>query len=386
MTISFLVDSAEEAAFRAQVRDWLAGNLPDELKGWSLRPPYELIRPWHKKIYDRGWIAPHWPKEYGGMEATLNQELILLEEFAHAGAPELSRQALNLIGPILMRHGTEEQKARHLPPMLPGDVMWCQGYSEPGSGSDLASLTTRAAIDGGELKVNGQKIWTTWAHNAQWMYALVRTDPDAPKKQMGISLILIDLKTPGITIRPIRTLADDEEFAEVFFDDVRVPLENLVGELNDGWRVAKAVLSSERVGAGSPQLAYDGLERVRKVAQATGAMDDPAFRDRLARTEIEVVTLAAVFAQAVATVNAGEGLGPGSSFIKIAASRAKQTVADLLMEAAGELGPGIDRIETADGPVDVSTYFRQSRRLSIMGGTDEIQHNVIAKRVLDLPS
>ena len=250
MTVSFLVDSADEAAFRKEVRDWLDESLAPELRGWSVRPPFALARPWHRKIYDRGWIAPHWPKKYGGMEATLNQQLILLEEFAAAGAPELSHQALNHIGPILMHHGTEKQKAQHLPPMLSGDAVWCQGYSEPNAGSDLASLTTRAEAGDKEFTVNGQKIWTTWAHNAQWMYALVRTDPDVPKKQMGISLILLDLKTPGITIRPICTLADDEEFAEVFFDDVKVPRENLVGGLHEGWTVAKAVLTNERVGAG----------------------------------------------------------------------------------------------------------------------------------------
>ena len=240
-SLSFLVDSAQDAKFRLEVRSWMAENLPEELRGWSTRPPREMIQPWHHKLFERGWIAPHWPKEYGGMEASISEQLILQEELGHAGAPILSRQALGHIGPILMRHGTDAQKAYHLPKMLSGEVMWCQGYSEPGSGSDLASLQTRGEVDGEEIVINGQKIWTTGGHFADWMYALVRTNPDAPKKQGGISMVLIDLKTPGISIRPIMTIADDEEFSEVFFDDVRIPFSNLVGELNDGWSVAKAL-------------------------------------------------------------------------------------------------------------------------------------------------
>ncbi len=262
MTISFLIDSDEDAAFRSEVRDWLEDNLSDELRGWSVRPPPELIRPWHRKLFEKGWIAPSWPKKFGGMEATLNQQLILMEELGRIGAPVLSRQALGQIGPILMRHGTEQQKARHLPRMLSGEVHWCQGYSEPNAGSDLASLRTRADLDGDHFVINGQKTWTTWAQHAHWMYALCRTDPDAPKKQAGISMILIDLATEGITIRPIKTIADDEEFCEVFFDDVRVPAENLVGEINSGWTVAKALMDHERIGNASPQFAIDGLDRL----------------------------------------------------------------------------------------------------------------------------
>ena len=306
-TISFIADTPEDAAFRLEVRNWLEENLPPELKGWSTRPPPEMIRPWQRKLYDRGWIAPNWPKQYGGMEATLNQQLILQEEFGRAEAPVLSRQAVGHIGPILIHHGTEEQKAEHLPKMLSGEVLWAQGYSEPGSGSDLASLRTRGEIDGDHLVINGHKIWTTGGHYADWMYALIRTDPDAPRKQLGISMVLIDLRTPGITIRPIRTLADDEEFAEEFFDNVRVPLTNVVGKLNDGWRVAKALLDSERLGNANPQLALDMLERVRKVARATGAFDDPVFQDRLTQAELDVLAQSAVFGHAVQIARAGQG-------------------------------------------------------------------------------
>jgi hypothetical protein len=384
-SFSFMEDSRADAAFRAKARAWLEANLPQDLRGWSVRPPPDMLRAWHRKLFEKGWIAPHWPTEYGGTEMSLNQRLILQEEMGRAGAPVLSRQALGHIGPILMRYGTDEQKARHLPAMLSGDVLWCQGYSEPNAGSDLASLRTRAERDGDYFVVNGQKIWTTWAHHAQWMYALVRTDPAAPRKQAGISMILIDLATPGITIRPIRTIADDEEFAEVFFDNVRVPAANLVGRLNDGWTIAKALLDHERIGNASPQFAIDGLDRLRKVARATGAIDDPVFRDRLAQVELDVLAQSAVFAHTVQLANAGMEIGSGSSFIKLVATDTIQAIGDLLLEAAGPHGADIEPFETPEGPVDVSGFFREARRNSIFAGTSEIQRSVTAKRVLGLP-
>jgi len=383
--ISFLVDSKEDAAYRAEIRAWLEENLPQELRNWSVRPPPGMMQPWHRKLYDRGLIAPHWPKEHGGTDAPLNERLILQEELGRIGAPVLSRQALGHIGPILMRHGTEAQKRQHLPSMLTGEVLWCQGYSEPGAGSDLASLKTRGAVEGDELVINGQKIWTTWGHHAHWMYALIRTDPDAPRKQAGISMVLIDMKTPGITVRPIMTIAGDEEFAEVFFDDVRVPLSNVVGELNDGWRVAKALLASERIGNANPQLSLETLDRVRKVARATGVLDDPVFRDRLAQAEIDVMAQSAMFAQVIEMTRAGMDIGDGSSFIKIVSTETTQRICDLLLEAAGDRGAESGPIETEDGPVDVAVHWLEARRMSIFAGTSEIQRNVTAKRVLGLP-
>ncbi len=386
MSISFLIDSDEEKAFRAEVRDWLAANLPDDLKGWSTRPPFDRGQWWLRKLAERGWVAPNWPEKYGGMEATINQQIILHEEFARAGAPELSRQGLNHIGPIIMEFGTEEQKARHLPPILTGDITWCQGYSEPNSGSDLASLRTRAEADGDEFVINGQKIWTTWAHHAQWIFALVRTDPDAPRKQAGISFILIDLETPGITIRPIHTIAGDDEFAEVFFENVRVPAENLIGAVNDGWRIANSLLAHERLGTANPALCYDALDRARKIARATGLMDDAGFRDRLAKAEIDALGLAAMFSHAVGLTNAGRRMGPDSSIMKIVSTEALQKTVDLLFESAGGGGAASARTPTDDGPVDVATLLLQCRRATIYGGSSEIQRNIISKRVLNLPS
>ena len=384
-SLSFLVDSAQDAKFRLEVRSWMAENLPEELRGWSTRPPREMIQPWHHKLFERGWIAPHWPKEYGGMEASISEQLILQEELGHAGAPILSRQALGHIGPILMRHGTDAQKAYHLPKMLSGEVMWCQGYSEPGSGSDLASLQTRGEVDGEEIVINGQKIWTTGGHFADWMYALVRTNPDAPKKQGGISMVLIDLKTPGISIRPIMTIADDEEFAEVFFDDVRIPVTNLVGELNDGWSVAKALLASERIGNANPQLALQCLDKLQRVARATGTINDPVFQDNLNKLELDVLAQSAVFAHAIQQAKAGMDIGAGSSFMKIVATENIQRIADLMFEAAGQHAADVEPMVTDEGPVDVSVLWREVRRITIYAGSSEIQRNITAKRVLGLP-
>jgi len=384
-SLSFLVDSAQDAKFRSEVRNWMAKNLPDELRGWSTRPPRDMIQPWHHKLFEKGWIAPNWPKEYGGMEASISEQLILQEELGHAGAPILSRQALGHIGPILMRHGTDAQKAYHLPKMLSGEVMWCQGYSEPGSGSDLASLQTRGEVDGEEIVINGQKIWTTGGHFADWMYALVRTNPDAPKKQGGISMVLIDLKIPGISIRPIMTIADDEEFSEVFFDDVRIPFSNLVGKLNDGWSVAKALLASERIGNANPQLALQCLDKLQRVARATGTINDPVFQDNLNKLELDVLAQSAVFAHAIQQAKAGMDIGAGSSFMKIVATENIQRIADLMFEAAGQHAADVEPMVTDEGPVDVSVLWREVRRITIYAGSSEIQRNITAKRVLGLP-
>ena len=385
MSISFRNDTPEEKSFRADVRAWIEATLPDDLRGWSTRPPFDRAMWWHKELYGKGWVAPAWPRAHGGMEATLNQQIILKEELARAGAPEISAQGINHVGPILMAFGTEAQKARFLPKILTGEEVWCQGYSEPGAGSDLASLRTRAVVDGDEFVVNGHKIWTTWAHHSDWIFALVRTDPDAPRKQAGISFILMDLKTPGIDIRPIRTIAGDEEFAEVFFDDVRVPMENLVGELHDGWRVANALLAHERLGTANPQLLFDALERVQRVAKATGAMDDPWFRERLAEVDIDTVGFAAMFAHAAQIANAERSLGLDASIMKINGTELLQRIADLLLEAAGSDGAIDGRIDADGGPVEVAPLYLQVRRATIYGGSSEIQRNILAKRVLGLP-
>ena len=381
----FRRDSPDEALFRTEVRTWLEANLQPALRGRTNRPPPAELMPWYRTLSRKGWIAPHWPKQYGGMGATLNEQIIMTEELARVGAPQLPAQGLNHIGPILIEFGAEEQKARHLPPIIAGTVIWAQGYSEPGAGSDLASLATRATLEGDHFLVRGQKIWTTWAHYSDWMFALVRTDPLAKPRHAGISFLLLDLHSPGITIRPIRTIAGDDEFSEVFFDNVVVPTENLVGKLNDGWSIANALLGHERLGTSNPQYALIALDRIKTIARASGVMADPAFRDRLAAASINVTALSALFSHAVELTNLQRSPGPEASMIKIFGSELLQSLNDLLIEAAGSQASIEQPITTDFGTVDVSTPFLQVRRATIYGGSSEIQRNIIARRVLNLP-
>jgi alkylation response protein AidB-like acyl-CoA dehydrogenase len=382
----FRRDTPAEAQFRSEVRTWLEANLPLALRGRTARPPPAELMPWYQTLSRKGWIAPHWPKRHGGMGATLNEQIIMTEELARIGAPQLPAQGLNHIGPLLMEFGTEAQKAQHLPPIIAGTVIWAQGYSEPGAGSDLASLSTRATLEADHFTVRGQKIWTTWGHHSDWMFALVRTDPQAQPRHAGISFLLIDLRSPGIRIRPIKTIAGDDEFSEVFFDDVIVPAENLVAKLNDGWRIANALLGHERLAGSNPQFPMIALERIKTMARASGVIADPAFQDRLAAASINVTALSALFSHAVELANNKESPGPESSVIKIFASELLQRLTELLIQAAGGHASTQDPIATNFGVVDIAAPFLQSRRVTIYGGSSEIQRNVLARRVLNLPS
>jgi hypothetical protein len=365
------------------VAQWLEANLPARLRNLPVRPSFEEASWWHRKLFERGWIAPNWPREFGGMGASVAQQIILYEEFGAIGAPELSGQAIYHLGPILQTFGTPEQKARHLPGMVSGDVLWCQGYSEPSSGSDLASLRTRAVRDGEHFIVNGQKIWTTWGHHADWMYALVRTNP-AVKKQAGISFLLLDMTTPGITRRPIRTIAGDDEFSEVFFDNVRVPAENIVGAVDDGWKVANAVLEKERLNGANPQKCVKLLVTVKAAATASGLIDDDSFRDRLVRAEIDVVALNATFAQIVDVVETGSRSNADFAFAKLVSADLQQDLCDLLIEAFEADAAVAQEIEAAGERVFPALTYLQTRRATIYGGTAEIQRTLIARRVLGL--
>ena len=316
----------------------------------------------------------------------LNEQIIMTEELARVGAPQMPAQGLNHIGPILIEFGSDAQKARHLPPIIAGTVIWAQGYSEPGAGSDLASLATRATLEGDHFVVQGQKIWTTWGHHSDWMFALVRTDPQAQPRHAGISFLLIDLHSPGITIRPIKTIAGDDEFSEVFFDNVIVPAENLVGKLNDGWRIANALLGHERIGTSNPQYALMALDRIKTIARATGIMADPAFQDRLAAASINVTALSALFSHAVELTNQKQksraGIVDYQDF-RLRASAVAQRPAD----RSGRQPRAAEKpIATEFGTVEVSASFLQVRRATIYGGSSEIQRNIVARRVLNLPN
>jgi len=381
---SFHVDTEDEATFREAVRDWLEGALPERLRNLPTRPNAEDSMWWHKQLYEQGWIAPAWPKEWEGMDASFSQQIILADEMARIGAPEISAQAIGHLGPILLRFGTEEQKKQHLPNMISGEMLWCQGYSEPNAGSDLASLRTAGIIDGDHVVINGQKIWTTWGHEADWMFALVRTGLDAPRKQEGISFILIDMKTPGITARGIQTLPDEDEYAEVFFDDVRVPLSNIVGEINKGWGVATALLANERGGSANPKNNIQALSRIKKKARANGAIKNAGFCERLMQAELEVLAISAGFAQVVVTYQAGSELGTDASYLKLLGTESEQRLADLMIEAYGSDGALLLPHKPEDGSFDAASNFLRARRATIAGGTSEIQRNIIARRVLDM--
>ena len=385
-TTLFADDDPDDRAFRHEVRAWIAQNLPGGLCNRSARIDPPELKPWHRQLYERGWIAPHWPKEHGGMGATLTQQIILFEEISRVGAPTPYPHGLNFIGPLIIDAGTAEQKARHLPPILTGEITWCQGYSESGAGSDLASLTTRAELDGGSFVVNGHKMWTTNGHFADWMFALVRTDPKAQPRHAGISMLLIDLKSPGITVRPIQTIKGDAEFAEEFFVDVRVPRENLLGALNDGWKVANRLLGSERFTTGHPRNAAVLLNRARQVAELTGAIREAAFLQKLAALEIDLLAFSAYYRHAAALH--GEKRAPFSMapVIKIVGGELGQRASELLVDAAERYGPLVEDMTIGNHVVNPAADMFEMRRVTVGSGAVEIQRNIIAKRVLGLPS
>ncbi len=372
-------DSEAEFAFRLEVRSWVEASLPPALRGLVRRPDPVALRDWHRRLHERGWIAPNWPRSAGGMGASVRQQLILDEEMVRAGAPPIVLVGLAFVGPLLIEFGTDEQKARHLPPILRGEISWAQGYSEPGAGSDLASLKTRADRHDGHFIVNGHKVWQTWGHYSDWMFTLVRTDPAAPK-HAGISCLLIDMATTGVTVRPIVTITGEDELSEVFLDDVAVPADNLVGPLNEGWRVANALLAHERLAGSNPQFTMAALDRTKQIAEATGAMADAAFRDRLAKIELRVVAQAAMFEDAVRRREAGVLQPAETSILKIVATETLQAVSDLMIEAAGSHAGEAG----GDGVAAAGQHFLQSRRATIFGGTREIHYGIVARRILGL--
>jgi len=371
--------------FRAEVRAFLEKHYPQRLRNILRRARWSDVKDWYLTLSGHGWLAPNWPREHGGMGLDAGKMMILLEEQERHGVARVPDHGIVQVGPIIMKYGTDEQKKYYLPKILAGQHIWAQGYSEPNAGSDLASLRTEAVPDGADFIVNGQKIWTTLAHDATHIYLLVRTDKQA-KKQAGISFLLVDAKAPGITIRPIRNLAGHEEFCEVFFENVRVPQANLVGGLNQGWTVAKALLSFERVNIGSPRRPQYALQRLEQLARAKGLFDDPGFVDKFTVLRLDIADLASLYTRYAEVVKRGEELGQEVSMLKIWAMEAWQRLTELLLETAQEYGcvPGglaIDGVE-----VDVLSPFYYARAGTIYGGSSEIQRNILAKYVLKLPS
>jgi len=385
--------SAAEEAFRADARAWLEANVPRGPRpaGVDLRERRDHDLAWQRRMFEGGWAGISWPREYGGRGASLMEQVIWYEEYARAGAPEITTTfvGLNHAGPTLIACGSEEQKAYHLPRILRGDVVWCQGFSEPNAGSDLASLQTRAVFDGAELVVSGQKIWTSFGNVAEFQELLVRTDPEAPRHR-GISWVICAMDSPGIDIRPITTLTGDQHFCEVFYDEVRIPLRNVVGQLHDGWRVAMATLGFERGTAFlSEQIRLARrLEDLAALARsvpgprAGRAIDDDEIGRRLALARAEVAALRAMTYRSVSLAVRTGVPGAEASIIRLFFSELVQRI-DLL--ALDILGPAaVERCEGSPAARWADAYLAGLSQ-TIGGGTKDIQRNIIGDRVLGLP-
>jgi len=396
--------SPEDLAFQQEVRTFIEENYPAELRG-KQDEGEELAKEdflaWHKILYKKGWVAPAWPVEYGGTGWTPTQRFIFSEETARADCIRLLPFGLAMVGPVIYTFGTPEQKAYFLPRILSGEDWWCQGYSEPGSGSDLASLRTTAVRDGDDYIVNGQKTWTTMAQYADWGFFLVRTDKEA-KQQEGISFLLIDMKSPGITVRPIITLGGEHEVNEVWLEDVRVPVSQRVYEENKGWTCAKFLLAHERTGIAGVAASIRGVEKVKAIARTEidgdkPLLQNPFFKRKIAELEVDLTALEFTELRSLAGPNAGKGPGPESSLLKIKGSEIQQRLTELTLEAVGHYGAPYFRGFGANDlggdnehPIGpdyahraAPTYFNM-RKTTIYGGSNEIQRNIIAKMVLGL--
>lgn len=372
-----------EAAFRTLLRRFFRANYPDHLRHVPWRLHWDEIKTWYFTLSRQGWIAPSWPREHGGMALSPARQIAFIEEAERYGVARAPDQGLVMLGPILIRYGTEAQRARFLPGILSGEAVWAQGYSEPDAGSDLASLRCEAVIDGDDLVVTGQKTWSTLAQDATHMFMLVRTDKTV-KKQAGISFLLVNLNSPGVSRRPIRTLSGHEEFCEVFFDQVRVPRGNLVGELNAGWGIAKALLGFERLFSGSPKHASHALQQIFSLARQRGLLTDPAFADRLAELRLDSADLTAMYRVFADMAKAGRPLPAELSLLKIWATETHERLGALLIQIAEEYGGAAMQLGYGNGNVQALAPYVNALAATIFSGTNEIQRNIYAKQVLGL--
>ena len=393
MDLSF---TPEQEAFRKEVRAFIANEMPPKLKKLAEDDGHfemDEVMEWHKVLAKKGWVAPHWPKEVGGTGWDAAQRFIFGEELERSGAPALSPFGLSMVGPLIIQFGNDAQKKRYLPKILSGEEKWCQGYSEPEAGSDLAALRTTAVDDGkGNFILNGQKTWTTYAQYADWIFCLVRTN-SAVKKQAGISFLLIDMKTPGVKAVPMLTTGHTLAFSDTYFDNVVVPKENVVGPIDGGWSMAKALLGHERTLIGAVGLSTRALQRVKriaKVAMVNGkpALEHPGFVGKIARLEIRLESLRMQNYRALAGAQLGHAPGPESSILKIRGAEILQQCFELAMEI---MGPDSVSWFNEAGVIDpgeqwIASTMNYTRATTIYGGSNEIQRNVIAKWILGLPA
>ena len=388
--------TADELAFRDDVSRWLRGHLPDDLRdkvAHYCSLSRDDLQRWHATLARQGWVAPSWPTEWGGTDWSAVRRYLFDEACGYAGAPPLLPFGLVMCAPVLFEFGTQAQKERFLPPIYRGDEFWCQGYSEPGAGSDLASLKTSAVRRGDRYIVNGQKIWTTAAHIADWIFCLVRTSPVTERKQDGISFLLIDMRTRGITVRPLMLMDGEHEVNEVFFDDVEVPIDNRVHDEGNGWAVAKFLLGHERMNTARIGTSKRELEQLKAFASAERKngrplIDDPRFRDRLSRVEIELMALSVTNLRFLARLRDGGKPGAEVSLLKIKGTEIQQALTELMMQAAGPLAQpfaplaGNDRFDRFKAAL--AARYCNYRKTTIYAGSNEIQRNILAKRVLGL--
>jgi alkylation response protein AidB-like acyl-CoA dehydrogenase len=393
MDMSF---TPEQVAFRKEVRDWIQQAMTPGLKKKASQGAHfehEEVMEWHKILYKKGWVAPAWPKEHGGTGWDSTRQFIFAEEVILANAPQLPPFAIYMVGPLIIEFGTPEQKARFLPKMLSGDEYWCQGYSEPNAGSDLASLQTRAEIQGDHFVINGQKTWTSHAQYADWIFCLVRTDP-AAKKQAGISFVLVDIKnTPGVEVKPFLTSGGLPSFSDTFFENAKVPVANLVGPLNGGWTVAKALLGYERTAISGINEAGRMIQNLKALAQSIkvgdrSLLDEPSFRAKVAMLEIKHKSIQMAQFRTLAAAQSGKAPGPESSILKLRGTELLQYSFELAMEAMAYNSISWFNEEGVVPPAQqwVGSQFNYLRAATIYGGSNEIQKNIIAKMLLGLPS
>ncbi len=342
------LNSLDDDSFRMLVRRWVEDNYPVEMRFPQRRLHWRDNRIWYEKLSTKGWLCPGWPREYGGMGLAASKQLIMIEEFERHGCARVSDMGTMMLGPMLIKFASDSQKRFFLPRILSGEHIWAQGYSEPNAGSDLAAVRTEAVLDGEEWVITGQKTWITFANDANWIFVLVRTNKSA-RKQEGISFLLVPMDRPGITVRPILNLDRHDEFCEVFFDAVRVPKTNLVGEVDKGWTMAKALLGFERVAIGSPKLSSLGLSRLRLLAQRAGIFGDPEFRDVYTRLRLDLADLKALYKSYIERLRNGEPLGADVSILKLFQSELYQRITNTMLDIAGEEAGMLDPLDPARG-------------------------------------
>jgi alkylation response protein AidB-like acyl-CoA dehydrogenase len=375
------MNSLDDDTFRLTVREWIETNYPPELRNPPKRLHWSECGVWYRKLAEKGWLCPAWPKEYGGMGLSPAKQIIMIEELERHGCARTVDQGVLMVGPLIIARGSQAQKDYYLPRILSGEHVWCQGYSEPNAGSDLASLRTRADRDGDQYVINGQKIWTSMAMDANMIYVLARTNPQA-KKQEGISFFLVPMDTPGITVRPLVNLDLNEEFCEVFFDDVRVPAENLVGQPDKGWSMAKDLLGFERIFVGAPKQSAYALATMQAVAERLVLGDQAA--DAINRHRMEIADLADLYETFLDQMRRGEVPGPDVSMLKIFQTELFQRISEDGLALAGEFGASLEPMD-GNRALNPAAQFLHARPATIYSGTNEIQRNILSKNVLELP-